>query len=417
MSARFRLARVSCFLVLACFPRSEARADVSGSPRFAEEIRPILSDKCFLCHGPDATARQADLRLDRPADAQYVLSPDSPEDSEFSRRIRSSDPDEQMPPADSHLQLSDHERQLLLHWVDAGSPFEEHWSFRPLAPIALPSVQRNEWPRNAIDLFVLSRLEQQGLAPSAEASRARLIRRLAFDLTGLPPATQEIDSFLADDSPNAYEVLVDRLLDQQQYGERMAVDWLDLARYSDSYGYQVDRDRFVWPWRDWVVKAFNQNLPYDKFLLWQLAGDLLPNATDEQVLATTFNRLHPQKVEGGSIPEEFRVEYVADRTHTLGTAFLGLTLECARCHDHKFDPLTQREYYQLFAFFNNIDEAGLYSFFTDSVPTPTLRLAKAAQRAQTEKLQQEAKAALLQLEACAFEKASRFCRLVAAAFD
>ena len=228
--------------------------------------------------------------------------------------------------------------------------------------------------RNEIDRFVRARLEEKGWQLREEASKARHIRRVTFDLTGLPPTPEEIDAFLSDNSPQAYERLVDRLLSSKRYGERMAVEWLDVARYSDSYGYQVDRDRYVWPWRDWVVGAFNDNLPYDQFITWQLAGDLLPDPTRDQLLATTFNRLHSQKVEGGSVPEEFRVEYVADRTHTFGTAFLGLTLECSRCHDHKFDPISQREYYQFFAFFANIDEAGLYSYFTNSIPTPALLL-------------------------------------------
>ncbi|MCH8924484.1 MAG: DUF1549 domain-containing protein, partial [Planctomycetes bacterium] len=230
----------------------------------------------------------------------------------------------------------------------------------------------------AIDRFVLARLDRAGMSPSGETSPERLIRRVTFDLTGLPPTLQEIDAFLADKSDDAYEKLVERLLEKPAFGERMAADWLDVARYSDSYGYQVDRDRYVWPWRDWVIKAFNTNMPYDEFVTWQLAGDLLPEATDEQILATTFNRLHPQKVEGGSTPEEFRVEYVADRNHTFGTAFLGLALECCRCHDHKFDPIEQAEYYQLYAFFNTVDEAGLYSYFTSSVPTPTLLMTDTA---------------------------------------
>ena len=352
----------------------------SSTVRFAQQVRPILSENCYRCHGPDEAGREADLRLDRRDDAVHVLSSEEPQESEFLRRIRSEDPDEQMPPPGSKLQLSEDEKDVLTRWIEAGAHYEQHWSFRPLEPIAVPAVADPSWPRNAIDRFVLARLEQVGWRPNPEACRERLIRRLTFDLTGLPPTLKEIDQFLADRSPSAYESLVDRLLDRPSFGERMATDWLDLSRYSDSFGYQVDRDRFVWPWRDWVIEAFNSNLPHDQFLLWQLAGDLLPNASEKQILATTFNRLHPQKVEGGSIPEEFRVEYVADRTNTLGTAILGLTLECARCHDHKYDPISQREYYQLFAFFNNIDEAGLYSYFTESVPTPTLLLVNESQR-------------------------------------
>lgn len=342
---------------------------------FRRDVRPILSDKCFKCHGPDEGARKADLRLDVREDAEYVFSVESPDDSELLRRIASTDPDEQMPPPKSKLSLSRAEIDVLQRWVASGAAYEQHWSFLPPTKAPLPEVAASQWPRNEIDYFILGRLQPQGLSPNREADRELLVRRVTFDLTGLPPTVAEIDAFLADRSTEAYPRLVDRLLEREAFGERMAVDWLDVARYSDTYGYQVDRDRRVWPWRDWVVNAFNDNMPYDHFVTSQLAGDLLPKATDQQVLATTFNRLHPQKVEGGSVPEEFRVEYVADRTHTFATAFLGLTLECCRCHDHKYDPISQREYYQLFAFFNNIDEAGLYSYFTPAVPTPTLLLA------------------------------------------
>ena len=287
-----------------------------------------------------------------------------------------------MPPADSKLVLSPAEVDLIRKWIKQGATWQEHWSFVPVRPVAIPKVQDPGWPRNAIDSFVLARLEHAGLPPAPLAAREVLLRRVTFDLTGLPPTLEELDAFLADDSPEAYEKVVDRLLKSTRYGERMASEWLDVARYSDTFGYQVDRDRFVWPWRDWVIRAFNNNLPYDEFVTQQLAGDLLPNATDDQILATTFNRLHPQKVEGGSTPEEFRVEYVADRNQTFATALLGLTMECARCHDHKYDPLRQQEYYQLSAFFDKIDEAGLYSYFTSSVPTPTLRLMDEATKAK-----------------------------------
>ena len=238
----------------------------------------------------------------------------------------------------------------------------------------MPEVNPDAPVRTSIDRFVQARLEEQSWSLGEDASKERLIRRVTFDLTGLPPTTSEIDAFLADTEPDAYDRLVERLLINEHHGERLAAEWMDVARYSDSFGYQVDRDRQVWPWRDWVIRAFNENLPYDDFITWQLAGDLLPNANKDQILATTFNRLHSQKVEGGSVPEEFRIEYVADRTHTFGTAFLGLTLECSRCHDHKYDPITQKEYYQFSSFFANIDEAGLYAYFNNSVPTPTLLL-------------------------------------------
>jgi len=348
---------------------------------FSRQVRPILSDNCFKCHGPDKKARKGELRLDRRNDAKDVLKLDAKKSSELITRITTDDPEEHMPPAKSNRSLTPQQIDILTRWVRQGAPYEQHWSFRPIKKPAVPKVKRADWPRGEVDRFVLARLEKEGLNPAAEVSRERLIRRVSFDLTGLPPTPKEIDAFLADKSKDAYEKLVDRLLAKSAYGERMASDWLDVARYSDSYGYQVDRDRYVWPWRDWVIKALNANMPYDQFVTEQLAGDLLPGATDQQILATTFNRLHPQKVEGGSTEEEFRVEYVADRNHTFGTAFLGLALECARCHDHKFDPIQQAEYYKLFAYFNTIDESGLYSYFTGAIPTPTLFMTDAATKA------------------------------------
>ncbi|MGY8770544.1 MAG: DUF1553 domain-containing protein [Pirellulales bacterium] len=342
---------------------------------FNSQIRPILSDKCFACHGPDHENREADLRLDlEEAAKDYAIVPGSPDESEIFSRIMSDDPDEVMPPAKFKVLLSEKEKALIGQWIKEGAVWDTHWSFGPIKQADPPNNDKQNWSNHAIDQFVFDRLKKSGLSPQQLATQEKRIRRVTFDLTGLPPTLEEIDAYLADKSENAYENLVDRLLQSEKFGERMASDWLDVARYSDTYGYQVDRDRFVWPWRDWVVRAFNQNLPYDQFITKQIAGDLLPNATDDDILATTFNRLHPQKVEGGSVPEEFRVEYVADRTQTFATAFLGLTMECCRCHDHKYDPITQKEYYQLFAYFNSVDESGLYSFFTKSVPTPTLRL-------------------------------------------
>ncbi|MEC9092398.1 MAG: DUF1549 domain-containing protein, partial [Planctomycetota bacterium] len=320
---------------------------------FNRDIRPILSDRCFKCHGPDQNSRVSELRLDDPKFSRPVLEGKTLKDIEFWRRITSEDEDEMMPPPSSKLALNPKEKEKLKTWIQSGSQYAAHWSFvRPIKS-PLPKILQTKWPKNEIDFFVISKLESLGLVPTVPAPRKRLIRRVTFDLTGLPPTPEEIQSFVEDDSPQAFEKVVDRLLQQNSYGERMTTEWLDVARYSDSFGYQVDRGRHVWPWRDWVINAFNENKPYSQFVTEQLAGDLLPNATDDQVLASAFNRLHPQKVEGGSTPEEFRVEYVADRTHTFATAFLGLTLECARCHDHKYDPISQKEYYQLFAFFNN----------------------------------------------------------------
>ena len=374
---------------LTAFLASAAAAD-AAEPKvdFNFEIRPLLSDRCFKCHGPDESNREAELRLDSQDgafadldldDADAVIVAGKSERSELWHRIASDDPDVVMPPADSNLSLSDEEKKLIQRWIDEGAEWKRHWSFIPVRRPAVPEVGESDWPRNSIDHFTLHRMESAGFQPAEIAGPEQLIRRVCFDLTGLPPTVEQVRQFQADHSPEAYERLVDELLASERFGERMAADWLDVARYSDTYGYQVDRDRFVWPWRDWVIRALNRNLSYDQFVAQQLAGDLMPGATKDQILATTFNRLHPQKVEGGSVPEEFRIEYVTDRAQTVSTAFLGLTMECARCHDHKYDPLSQREYYSLVSFFDNIDEAGLYSYFTNSVPTPTLRMSDAAQ--------------------------------------
>ena len=380
------LVAISLLSTLDAFASSD---DSATDVDFDRDIRSLLSDRCFACHGPDEKNRRAKLRLDQEGAAKKkVVVPGDASASELFRRLTSSDPDERMPPPEAKRSLSTKEIETIRRWIDAGAPWSEHWSFRPLAADGPPNTSEASWPLGPIDQFVLDRLRRENLRPAPEASRERLIRRVTFDLTGLPPTIEEIDAFLADDSPTAYEDLVDRLLRSPRYGEHLAASWLDVARYSDTYGYQVDRERFVWPWRDWVIRAFSDNMPYDQFITEQLAGDLLEDATDDQILATTFQRLHPQKVEGGSTPEEFRVEYVADRTETFGTAFLGLSMGCARCHDHKYDPITQKEYYQLFSFFSNIDEAGLYSYFTRSVPTPTLRLVDDATKSKIASVEQ-----------------------------
>lgn len=351
-----------------------------GEIEFNRDIRPILSENCFFCHGPDSATREAGLRLDVRADAvESSIQPGDADASELVSRIFHDDADLVMPPPTTGRRLTDEQKELLKRWIDSGAEYQSHWSFvapeKADLPAPLPA-----WAKNPIDHFVLEKMHSQGLQPQAEADRETLIRRVTFDLTGLPPTLKEIDAFLNDASSDAYEQLVDRLLASSRYGERMTADWLDVARYSDSYGMQVDRDRRVWPYRDWVINAFNSGMPYDQFITEQLAGDLIPGATDSQILATAFNRLHPQECEGGSVPEEFRIEYVADRTQTVVTAFLGLTLECCRCHDHKYDPLSQRDYYQLTSFFDNVDESGLYAYFTDSCPTPTLALPTDDQR-------------------------------------
>jgi len=380
-SSRFGRWWVSAVLGFGLFAGRATADDPPPKVDFNDQIRPILSDKCFLCHGPDPKNRKAKLRLDEKSGAFGETNtgirpvvPGDLEESELFYRITSEDDDERMPPKSLGRELSPGEVDLVRRWILEGAEWTDHWAFVAPAAASPPETSRKNWGANPIDGFVLARLEAEGLAPSPEAPRERLIRRLSFDLTGLPPTLDEIDAFLADERPDAYDRLVDRLLGSPRFGERMAVDWLDAARYADTFGYQADVYRAMWPWRDWVVRAFNDDLPYDQFITWQLAGDLLPNPTRDQILATAFNRHHRQTNEGGSIEEEWRAEYVADRTITLGSAFLGLTLECARCHAHKYDPITQEDFYSLFAFFNNIDESGLYSHFTNAVPTPTLLL-------------------------------------------
>lgn len=340
--------------------------------RFNRDIRPILSEKCFHCHGPDSKTREAGLRLDtfEGAIEEGAIQPGKAELSEVIARIVSTDPTELMPPPKSKVPgVTSEEVAMLKRWIDEGAEYEAHWSFVPIKKERLTVGEGSGW----IDELVKNVLTDRGLAMQQRANAETLARRLSFDITGLPPepgqAVIREEAFAED-----VERLVDRLLDSPAFGERMAVDWLDISRYADSYGFQVDRPREVWMWRDWVIKAFNENLPFDQFVTWQIAGDLLPNASDEQILATAFNRLHQQEAEGGSVEEEYRVEYVADRVQTFATAFLGLTFECSRCHDHKYDPITQADYFGLFSLFQNIDEAGLYSFFTPAVPTPALML-------------------------------------------
>ena len=356
---------------------------------FNRDIRPILSDRCFKCHGPDASNQKSDFRLDSQDNARrdlggYVgIKAGNLEESEMHHRIWSTDSEDVMPPPESKLSLNENEKALLDRWIREGATYDTHWAFKSIpAKLETPDSKSLNWGITPVDSFIANELQRAGLTPNPEASRRSWLRRVTFDITGLPPTLAELDAFLADKSPASYEKVVERLLATGAYAERMTSEWLDVARYSDTYGYQVDRDRFVWPWRDWVINAFRENMPYDQFITEQIAGDLLPNATKAQIQATTFNRLHPQKVEGGSVPEEFRVEYVVDRLHTFGTAFLGLTLECSRCHDHKYDPITMKDYYSLSSFFANIDEAGLYSYFTPSIPTPTMLLTSDEQDTQ-----------------------------------
>ena len=380
----------SALLIALILPLATAYAE---KLQFNRDVRPILSDKCFKCHGPDAKNQKSKFRIETRAhatadlDGTFGIVPGKLKESEVHWRIHSEDPDEIMPPPEKKTKLTPAEVAILDRWIEEGAEYQDHWSFVPIPEtVPVPDV-KSEWIKNDIDAFIYARLEKEGVAPSPETSREKWLRRVRFDLTGLPPTTAELDAFIADTAPDAYEEVVDRLFSTDAYAERLTAEWLDVARYSDSYGFQVDGDRSVWPWRDWVIRAFKENLPYDQFITWQLAGDLLPNPTRDQILATTFNRLHPQNVEGGSVPEEFRIEYVSDRLHTYGTAFLGLTMECCRCHDHKYDPVKTKEYYQLSAYFSNIDEAGLYSYFTPSVPTPTLWLPDEKQAAEFKTLE------------------------------
>jgi mono/diheme cytochrome c family protein len=330
---------------------------------FNKQIRPILSENCFACHGPDDDARQAELRLDREESIfgdpeRTIIRRGKPGQSELVRRITSHDPDEQMPPADSNKSLTREQVQLLTRWIKQGARYQRHWSL--MAPVRAepPSSGKSQWPRNDVDRFILARLKKEGLQPSPVASRETLLRRLSLDLSGLPPTLAEIDDFLNDSADDAYQRVVERLLKSPRFGEHMAWSWLEAARYSDTNGYQGDRTRTMSFWRTWVIRAFNDNMPFDKFTIDQLAGDLLEDPTLDQLVASGFNRNHPLNGEGGRIAEENRVEYVFDRTETTSTVWMGLTVGCARCHDHKFDPITQREYFQLYSYFNHIDESG-----------------------------------------------------------
>jgi mono/diheme cytochrome c family protein len=394
------ISRLSCwYLALASVVLAAASVSEAAYPvDYDRQILPILSDNCYKCHGPDENARKAHLRLDRKEGAfrvregKTVIAPGNADGSELIRRITSTDPDVKMPPPKSGRNLSAAQIELIKTWIGQGARWEMHWSLvAPTRPKA-PEVADKQWCRNAIDGFVLAKLEQRHLKPASECAQGILLRRVTLDLTGLPPTPGELNAFLADKSPDAYEKVVDRLLASPRFGERMASIWLDLARFADTHGYQSDRYRPMWPYRDWVIKAFNENLPYDQFVTWQLAGDLLPGATKEQRLATAFNRLHMQNEEGGIIEEEYRVAYVVDRVDTFGTAFLGLTFECSRCHDHKFDPITQKDFYSLFAFFQNVDESGQTSYFTNPIAVPTMLLSDDATDRKLETLRRKIRA-------------------------
>ncbi|MFN8348252.1 MAG: DUF1553 domain-containing protein [Spirosomataceae bacterium] len=360
----------------------KAAADLPEKLDYNLHVKPILSDRCFACHGPDKNKQKANLRLDI-AEAVYdkecesglkAIAAGNPAKSDVVHRILSEDPDYVMPEPSTHLTLTAEEKATLIKWIEQGAEYKPHWSF--VAPVKpeLPKVKNESWVKNGIDRFILKKLEDKGLKPQPEASKTTLLRRVYMDLIGLPPTPEQVEAFLKDTSSNTYEKVVNQLLQNPHFGEHQAVDWLDVARYADTHGYQDDGLRTVWPYRDWVINSFNRNLAFDRFVTWQLAGDMLPNPQKEHLIATAFNRNHQQSQEGGIVPQEYFVEYIADRTNTFGKAFLGLTVECARCHDHKYDPISQKDYYSLYAFFNNNNEYGQIPY--NGEPSPTITLPK-----------------------------------------
>lgn len=362
-----------------CSQKSNDLPDLEGNDQISYNfhIRPILSDKCFACHGPDANKREADLRLDTEEGAfnglketpgKFALVAGEPEQSEVYHRILSPDPAELMPPPESNLSLTAEEITLITRWIEQGAKYEPHWAF---LKVEKPAVPKTDWGTNEIDAFTFRKMKAKNLEPNPEAKPHELIKRASLDLTGLPPTPQLLDKYSDFSDENSYEKLLDELISQPAFGEKLGILWLDISRYADSYGYQDDEVRSQWPYRDWVIHAFNQNLPYKQFLTWQLAGDLLPNATKEQILATAFNRNHKYTEEGGIIEEEYRIEYVLDKTNTFSKGILGITMECAQCHDHKYDPFSQKEYYELFAFFNNSKEKGFEGDISRTKPAKT----------------------------------------------
>lgn len=390
-----------CALVAGSWAPLAGHARAEGVD-FNRDIRPILLESCFYCHGQDPAKRKADLRLDErePAVEAGAIAPKDPAGSELVKRIHSADPTKLMPPAKSNRRLSSEQKKLLERWIAEGAPYAKHWAFVTPQRPPLPAVKRNDWVRNPIDRFVLAMLDREGMAPSAEADRATLIRRLSIDLTGLPPTPKEVDAFVADKDPRAYEKVVDRLFATKHYGERMALPWLDAARYADSNGFQQDGDTWQWIWRDWVVRALNQDLPFDQFTIWQLAGDLLPDATIDQKIASGFNRNHLLNGEGGAIPEEQRWVILFDRMDTTATTWLGLTMACAQCHDHKYDPVTMRDYYGLLDAFNRVPETG-----TPQRQSARIRVAAPFLELPTE--ENKARIAKLEAEIAASEKETK----------
>lgn len=395
----FFIVPLLCVLILKYYSSKPSVTEISNTKQSVEliksdfkidevnfnfDVKPILSDKCYTCHGPDDKARKANLRLDIESGFykslednpnHYVINKNSPEKSEILNRINSENASYVMPPPESNLKLSNKEKEVLKKWVDQGGNWEPHWAYtKPKLP-NIPEIDLENWASNEIDYFIAKKLNSVGMKPSEKEEKEILIRRAYFDLIGLPPTIQEIDEFVSDNSSNAYEKVIDKLLESKSYGERMAAIWMDLSRYGDSHGYQDDQERIMWPWRDWVIHAYNTNMTYDKFITWQMAGDMLPNATKEQIIASGFNRNHKITQEGGVVPEEYRVEYVADRTVTSAKIMMGLTVECARCHTHKYDPISHDEFFSLYSFFNNVDEDGLIGYGI-TAPKPNLTIKK-----------------------------------------
>jgi hypothetical protein len=382
MKLYFILSICLSILVFSCKPIGQEQLNLSEGELISYNfhIRPILSDNCFACHGPDANKREAGLRLDIAENAydalkenpgKFGITPHKIDQSEVYHRIISDDPNELMPPPESNLKLTEEEIELIKRWIQQGAVYEPHWAFLPPKKSDLPKVKDGKWPKNEIDNFIWAKMNKHKLKPNDKAEKSELLKRASLDITGLPPSPELIEKFNKDNSPDAYEKMVDYLLSQATYGEKMAVLWMDISRYSDSYGYQDDNIRTQWPYRDWVIHAFNNNLPYDEFVTWQLAGDMLPNASKEQILATAFNRNHKYTEEGGVIDEEYRIEYVLDKTNTFSKGIIGLTMECAQCHDHKYDPISQQNFYELFAFFNNTPEKGYEGDVSQSKPAKT----------------------------------------------
>ncbi len=361
---------LASILLLPGFLKNSDQSDLPDVVDYNFHIKPIISDRCFKCHGPDKAKQESELGLHNEAGLfkalkddpnGHVIVPGQPGKSELYRRIMTSDTADMMPPPESNLSLTDYEKALIKKWIEQGAKYKQHWAFIPPVKPDLPNVKNKSWVKNEIDYFVLHRLKNEGLKPNEEADKERLLRRASYDLTGLPPSPALLDRFLADQSSDAFEKMVDTLMALPSYGEHQTAHWLDLARYADSHGYQDDSYRSQWPWRDWVIHAFNQNMPYNQFVTWQLAGDLLPEASKEQILATGFCRNHKITQEGGVIEDEYRTEYIADKANLFGSAFLGLTFECAKCHDHKYDPIPQAEYFGVYAFFNQNTEKGFYN--------------------------------------------------------